>query len=231
MADGNCSAACLAAYLFLYTTASTALSSTDISAAFPGRNRPFTSSVRSCIPVITKEVLRQRTNGLSSWVEAFARNHGVHIEWAEKGVRKEDHPALAPAHGTKKRLRRLFHLSKHGTRPYVSFLACPNMPPNDPNYRILAPQRSRFMHYYFYIRDEVLGPMMMRVASFFPFQTTYWINGHSFIEKQLNFLGRSVRPGQATGHIGHTMGETGTHGRIADSKAIVDSIAGAVQLQ
>jgi hypothetical protein len=26
-----------------------------------------------------------------AWVEAFARNHRLPIEWAEKGVRKEDH--------------------------------------------------------------------------------------------------------------------------------------------
>src|SRR5208283_2219698 len=53
---------------------------------------------------------------------------------------------------------------------------------NHLNYRILARQRSRFTHYYFYIRDETLGPMVMRVASFLPFQTTYYLNGHSFIE-------------------------------------------------
>ena len=28
--------------------------------------------------------------------------------------------------------------------------------------------------------------MVMRVATFFPFQTTYWLNGHSFIEQELN---------------------------------------------
>ncbi len=26
---------------------------------------------------------------------------------------------------------------------------------------------------------------MIRVASFFPFQTTYYLNGHSFIEREL----------------------------------------------
>jgi hypothetical protein len=26
----------------------------------------------------------------------------------------------------------------------------------------------------------------MRVATFFPFQTTYYLNGHSFIEQELN---------------------------------------------
>jgi hypothetical protein len=65
-------------------------------------------------------------------------------------------------------------------------VSVPKYPTKDPHHRILAPQRSRFTHYYFYIRDETLGPMVMRVASFFPFQTTYYLNGHSFIEQELN---------------------------------------------
>ena len=48
----------------------------------------------------------------------------------------------------------------------------PKYPTKDPNYRILARQRSRFTHYYLYIRDETLGPMVMRVASSLPFQAT-----------------------------------------------------------
>jgi hypothetical protein len=43
------------------------------------------------IGTITKEVLRQRTTEYQQWVEAFARNHHIPIEWAEKGVRKEDY--------------------------------------------------------------------------------------------------------------------------------------------
>jgi hypothetical protein len=62
----------------------------------------------------------------------------------------------------------------------------PKYPTKDPNHRILACQRSRFTHDYFYIRDEVLGPIVMRVATFFPFQATYYLNGHSFIEQELN---------------------------------------------
>jgi hypothetical protein len=38
-------------------------------------------------------------------------------------------------------------------------ITVPKYPTADPNYRILAHQRSRFTHYYFYIRDEVLGPV------------------------------------------------------------------------
>ena len=69
----------------------------------------------------------------------------------------------------------------------------PKYPTQDPNYRILAHQRSRFTHYYFYIRDEVLGPIVMRVASFFPFHATYWLNGHSFIEQELKRAGIGFR--------------------------------------
>jgi len=48
-------------------------------------------------------------------------------------------------------------------------ITVPKYPTADPNYRILGHQRSRFTHYYFYIRDEALGPIILRVASFFPF--------------------------------------------------------------
>jgi hypothetical protein len=41
-------------------------------------------------PVITKEVLAKRTEDYQSWVEAFARNHHIPMQWAEKGVRKEE---------------------------------------------------------------------------------------------------------------------------------------------
>jgi hypothetical protein len=71
--------------------------------------------------------------------------------------------------------------------------SAPKYPTADLHYRILARQRSRFTHYYFYLRDPVLGPMVMRVASFFPFQTTYCLNGHSFMENELNRRGISFR--------------------------------------
>ncbi len=43
------------------------------------------------VPAVGKEILSQRTADYQNWVEAFARNHRLPIEWAEKGVRKEDH--------------------------------------------------------------------------------------------------------------------------------------------
>jgi hypothetical protein len=43
------------------------------------------------VPAVSKEVLSQRTADYQNWIEAFARNHDIPIEWAEKGVRKEDY--------------------------------------------------------------------------------------------------------------------------------------------
>jgi hypothetical protein len=43
------------------------------------------------LPVVSQEVLRQRTEDYRDWVEAYARNHHIPIEWAEKGVRKEEY--------------------------------------------------------------------------------------------------------------------------------------------
>jgi hypothetical protein len=138
------------------------------------------------VAAVGKEVLSRRTNEYQHWVEAFARNHATPIEWAEKGVRKEDY--------VQRWLRALERANNYGV--YFIFRSMeqgptfrctvPKYPTRDPNHRILAPQRSRFTHYYFYIRDELLGPLVMRVASFFPFQTTYYLNGHSFIEQELN---------------------------------------------
>jgi hypothetical protein len=138
------------------------------------------------IPVVSKEVLSRRTDDYRSWVEAYARNHDIPILWAEKGVRKE-HQVL-PA------LRRLEKANAYGV--YFIFksmelgptfrISAPRFPTEDPNYRLLAQQRRRFLHYYFYIRDQVLGPIIVCVATFFPFHATYWLNGHSFLEQELN---------------------------------------------
>jgi hypothetical protein len=138
------------------------------------------------VSVVDKAVLSKRTGEYRGWVEAFARNHKIPVEWAQKGVRKEDY--------VRSWLGRMERANRYGV--YFIFqsmeqgptfrCSVPKFPTQDPNHRILSPQRSRFTHYYFYLRDETLGPMVMRVASFFPFQATYYLNGHSFIEQELN---------------------------------------------
>lgn len=137
------------------------------------------------IEPITKEVLRKRTQDYNRWIEAFATNHNIPFEWAEKGVRKEDY--VQPY------LRRMERQKRFGV--YFIFKSMevgptfrsssPRFPTADPNYRILKRQWCRYTHYYIYIRDERLGAMLLCVGSFLPFQTTYYLNAHNFIEREL----------------------------------------------
>jgi hypothetical protein len=137
------------------------------------------------VPLVDKEILRQRTAHYQAWVDAFARNHRLPIEWAEKGVRKEDHVLPWQRRMARDDAYGVYFIFKSMEQGPSFRVSLPKYASKDPNYRILARQRSRFTHYYFYLRDETLRPMVMRVASFFPFQTTYYLNGHSFIEQEL----------------------------------------------
>jgi hypothetical protein len=78
--------------------------------------------------VVSKEILSRRTADYQNWVEAFARNHHTPIEWAEKGVRKEDYvPALAAPHGEQERLRCYFIFKSMEQGPTFAS-ACRNIP-------------------------------------------------------------------------------------------------------
>ena len=123
-------------------------------------------------PVVSKEVLSERTADYQNWVEAFARNHNIPIEWAEKGVRKEDYVQPWLRKMLRKNAYGVYFIFKSMEQGPSFRVTVPKFPTKDPTHRILARQKSRFTHDYFYIRDEVLGPIVMRVATFFPFQAT-----------------------------------------------------------
>jgi hypothetical protein len=131
------------------------------------------------IPVVSKEVLSKRTEEYKAWVEAFAHNHGLPMEWAQKGVRKEDYVLPMLRRMEKKNSFGVYFIFLSMEQGTTFRISMPKFPAQDPNYRILAHQRSRFTHYYFYIRDEALGPIIVRMATFFPFHATYYLNGHS----------------------------------------------------
>jgi hypothetical protein len=83
--------------------------------------------------------------------------------------------------------------STESGRTFVSYT--PRYPPSggDPGYRLLHPARKRFLHYYFYLLDPVLGPMSVRVATFLPFTLAVFLNGHSFLAQELTRLGVGFR--------------------------------------
>ena len=158
----------------------------------------FFSDVHGVYP-LTKDVLAKRTQAYQQWVEAFARNHRIPIEWPDaealktKKIKKEDY--VRPYGQRMARQQRfgvyfIFRSLEQGPKFGIRL---PKYPTDDPAYRIVSRQRSRYTHYYFYIRDEVLGPFVMCVGSFLPFQTTYYLNGHHIIAGDLQRRGVRFR--------------------------------------
>jgi hypothetical protein len=139
---------------------------------------------------ITKQALANRTREYQRWVEAFARNHRIPIQWPDekmkkRGIKKEYY--VRPYGLSMERRQRFgpYFIFKSMERGPTFRSVSPKYPTDDPDYRILRRIWSRYTHYYFYVRDEVLGPMVICVGSFLPFQTTYYLNGHSFIAGEL----------------------------------------------
>jgi len=98
-------------------------------------------------PVVSKEVLSQRTNDLPGLGRGIRpQTTRPPIEWAEKRNPQRGTTSLArPApDGEEERLRRLLHFQEHGAGPAPSASASLKFPTKDPNHRILAHQRSRF---------------------------------------------------------------------------------------
>ena len=136
-------------------------------------------------PLITKDLLRQRTDQYQCWVENYATQNRIPIQWAEKDVRKKDW--LAPSCRAQQKAGRfgVYFILRSMEQGPTFAIRQPKYPTDDPNYRILRKQRSRYTHFYFYILDPVAGPMVLRVGSFLPFNVTGYFNGHNFIEREL----------------------------------------------
>lgn len=148
---------------------------------------------------ITKQALAARTQEYQQWVEAFARNHRIPIEWADnKALKAQGLTRETYVRPYGQRMER-----RHRYGPYFIFksledgpkfkIVTPKAPTQDPHYRVIHRTRGRYTHYYFYIRDEVLGPFYMCVGTYLPFQATYNLNGHHFIAGELARAGVRVR--------------------------------------
>jgi hypothetical protein len=142
---------------------------------------------------ITPQVLAKRTREYRAWVEAYARNHKIPMLRAQKGVSKEK--CVLP------HLQRMERRNQHGVYCIFTSLEMgstfnsrmPTVPIEDPDYRLIRRVPSRYLHYYFYIRDPVIGPLAMCVGTYLPFQTTYYLNGHNFMEIELRRQGVAFR--------------------------------------
>jgi hypothetical protein len=142
---------------------------------------------------ITPEVLMSRTGPYRAWVARFCGDRKIPLLAAPKGVRKEE--VVAPYYrrlsGTEGIACVLSGLEQG--RTFVSYTPRYLPSTQDPNWRLLRACRKRFLHYYFYVFDPVLGPMSLRVATFLPFTIACYLNGHSFLAQELTRQGVAFR--------------------------------------
>ena len=146
------------------------------------------------IACVTPEVLASRTARYRQWVEHYASAHHIPLLAAPKGVRKEE--VVRPYY------RRLDDpqgiacvlTSLEQGRTFVSYTPRATVADRDPNYRrISVSPNKRFLHYYFYVLDPVMGPLSLRVGTYLPFTVRYYLNGHSFLAQELRRTGVAFR--------------------------------------
>src|SRR6266496_2850059 len=101
------------------------------------------------IPVVSKEVLSQRTNDCRDWVEAYARNHKIPIEWAEKGTRKEDYVLPALRRMERKNAYGVYFIFKSMEQGRTFRISMPKFPTKDPHRRIRLARRMLTFAYIF----------------------------------------------------------------------------------
>jgi len=148
---------------------------------------------------LTKQALAKRTQEYQQWVEAYARNHHIPIEWPDakvlktKQLKKEDYVRPYGQRFERQGKYGVYFIFKSLEQGPKFGIRLPKYPTDDPDYRIVSRQRSRYTHYYFYIRDDVLGPFVLCVGSFLPFQTTYYVNGHHIMAGDLTRRGIRYR--------------------------------------
>jgi hypothetical protein len=137
------------------------------------------------INAIEPAVLEQRTKAYKGWVRRITEEQDIPVVAAPHGVKKEDlvEPYYRRLKGDQGVACVLTSLEQG--RTFVSYVPRWKVPSGDANYRFIKACRKQFLHYYWYVLDPVMGPMSVRVASYFPFNVTCYLNGHSFVAQEL----------------------------------------------
>ena len=101
---------------------------------------------------LTKDALAKRTQEDQQGVEAFARNHCIPIEWPDaaalktKKLKKEDYVRPDGQRMARQQRFGVYFLFKSLAQGPKVGIRVPTYPTDDPNYRIVTRQRSRYTH-------------------------------------------------------------------------------------
>lgn len=139
------------------------------------------------VSTVDSAALAGPTERYKNWLDAYVRHHHIQRAAAPKGVRKEDfvqpyYRRLGQDEGVACILT-----SMEQSRTFVSYV--PRFKTADSCYRIIKSCWKRFQHLYFYVFDRVMGPMCLCVGTYLPFGVQIYLNGHSFVARQLTLRG------------------------------------------
>ena len=141
---------------------------------------------------ITPTVLARRTATHRRWLDSFTEQQRIPILTAPKGVRKEE--VVAPYYRSFKADAGVVVILKsmEQSSTFISYEPR-HTPPSGDDYRLIKRASKRFLHYYFYVLDPIMGPMSLCVASYLPFSVNCFMNGHSFLAGELRRAGVAFR--------------------------------------
>ena len=142
---------------------------------------------------ITPEVLARRTGTYRRWLDRYTEQHRITVLTAPKGVRKEQVVAPYYRSFTADAGVVVILKSMEQSSTFISYEPRHTPPSGDDNYRIIKRAAKRFLHYYFYVLDPIMGPMSLCVASYLPFSLNCFMNGHSYVAGELRRVGVPFR--------------------------------------
>ena len=141
---------------------------------------------------ITPPVLARRTATYRRWLDSYTEQHGITVLTAPKGVRKEQ--VVAPYYRSFKAEEGVVVVLKSMEQSSTIISYEPRRtPPSGDDYRIIKRAAKRFLHYYFYVLDPLMGPMSLGVVSYLPFSVNCFMNGHSYVAGELHRAGVPFR--------------------------------------
>jgi hypothetical protein len=143
-------------------------------------------------PKVTKEFLRERTNRYQGWVESYAKNNHIPIDWADN-QRKESRLKPFRERAMAEGQFGVYYILKSREQGPAFTCHDPKYPAKDPNYVIVRKTKRTYTYYYFYIYDEELGPIYLRIGSYPPFEATAYFNGHGFLARWLAKAGMGFK--------------------------------------
>jgi hypothetical protein len=116
---------------------------------------------------VNKKLLFSVTERYKKEIEQFAQKHQLSNEYVEPDVRKDEFVLRYRQNFEKKEKFGVYYIMKSIENESTFRVVRPNRKDCDED-NYLAKARKPFTHYYFYIHDQVLGNLSIRIASYLP---------------------------------------------------------------